>query len=123
MIDLTIDVGGTKTLVAAFRDCEERPFRVEKSPTDADQGPDRFLDGLRRTSEGILNGEQVRCWGLCTAGAVDSVNGVLLRSPNLGWMNVNLYDPLAQHFGKNGIVENDCNAAAYGEWYVRSEID
>ncbi len=123
MIDLTIDVGGTKTLVAAFRDCEDRPFRSETFPTDANRGPDLFLDGLRRTCEWMLNGEQVRCWGLCTAGAVDSTNGVLLRSPNLGWVNVNLYDPLARQFGKNGIVDNDCNAAAYGEWSVRGDID
>jgi len=123
MTDITIDVGGTKTLVAAFRDCEDRPLRSEKFPTDANRGPELFLDGLRRTCEGILNGDQVRCWGLCTAGAVDSTNGVLLRSPNLGWMNVNLYDPLARQFGRNGIVENDCNAAAYGEWFVRGDID
>ena len=123
MIDVTIDVGGTKTLVAAFRDGEDRPYRREQFPTDANRGPGRFLDELIRTCEGILEGEPVRCWGLCTAGAVDSANGVLLQSQNMGWMNVDLYGPLGCRFGKAGIVENDCNASAYGEWSVRGDMD
>jgi glucokinase len=123
MTDLAIDVGGTKTLVAVFEDDQVKPLCVEKFPTDSAAGPEDFIVRLMKVCLKYVVPPDVRYWGLCTAGAVDVSTGRLIWSPNLGWKDINLYEKLSQLFGYRGVVENDCNAAAYGEWSARPGID
>jgi len=123
MTDLAIDVGGTKTLVAVFEDDQVKPLCVEKFLTDSAAGPEDFIARLVKVCSKYVDPSDVRYWGLCTAGAVDVSIGRLIWSPNLGWKDVNLYGRLRKLFGNRGIVENDCNAAAYGEWSARPGID
>lgn len=123
MTDLAIDVGGTKTLVAVFEDDSVKPSEVDRFPTDPYAGLENFITRLSKVCAKYVDPSNVRYWGLCTAGAVDVSTGRLIWSPNLGWKDVNLYERLSQLFGNQGIVENDCNAAAYGEWSARPGID
>ncbi len=123
MTDLAIDVGGTKTLVVVFEDDQVKPLYVERFPTDSTAGPENFIARLAKVCSKYVDPPDVVHWGLCTAGAVDISTGRLIWSPNLGWKDVNLHERLSQLFGDRGIVENDCNAAAYGEWSTRPGID
>ncbi|HOJ87764.1 MAG TPA: ROK family protein [Pseudothermotoga sp.] len=117
-MDLCVDVGGTKTFVAVFDDDSITPREVEQFPTQSHRGFEDFLNRMVKISKRLLNGNHPNVWGISTAGAVDEY-GNLLWSPNLGWKNLPLKKIVSEIFGDNGVVENDCNAAAYAESWVR----
>jgi glucokinase len=54
--------------------------------------------------------------GIGAAGAVDSARGVVLKGGNLGFVNVPLASAIQKKLGPRVVLENDVNAAAYGEW-------
>lgn len=57
--------------------------------------------------------------GIGSPGAVDSENGVIIYSNNLGWNNVPLVAELKKYYPEIPVaVENDANAAAFGEYAV-----
>ncbi|MBC7123414.1 MAG: ROK family protein, partial [Pseudothermotoga sp.] len=117
-MDLSVDIGGTKTLVAAFDEDSLVPREVLQFPTEPHRGFEDFLRRLTETGKKLLSGEQLRIWAISTAGAVDD-DGNVLWSPNLGWKNLALKQAFSRFFGDKGFVENDCNAAAYAEAWVR----
>lgn len=117
-MDLAIDIGGTKTFVATFDEDSFVPHEVFQFPTEPQRGFEDFLHRLTETSEKLLMGDQPNLWGISTAGVVDD-DGNVLWSPNLGWKNLPLKQAVSKFFGDKGFVENDCNAAAYAEAWVR----
>jgi len=61
------------------------------------------------------SGHRVLGVGLGVPGLVDYATGTLLFAPNLGWRDVPLRDMWRAAFGVPVIVENEANAAAFGE--------
>jgi glucokinase len=60
--------------------------------------------------------------GIGFPGFIDPHTQTLAQSPNLpGLKNVNLADDLSKIVGKKVIVENDANAAAYGEYCLMNK--
>lgn len=54
--------------------------------------------------------------GVSVAGVVDSNEGVLLKSPNIPKLEgVNFKKLIRDRYGKGCVIENDANAATYGE--------
>ncbi|WP_052465254.1 ROK family protein [Thermotoga profunda] len=117
-MDLCIDIGATKTFVAAFNEDSLEICDYEQFLTESSKGFSDFLERLSLVCKRLLKQDKPRFWGVCTAGAVDE-NGVILWSPNLGWKDFDLKNSLSVIFGDNGIIENDCNAAAYAEARIR----
>ncbi|MGJ8455405.1 ROK family protein [Pseudothermotoga sp. U03pept] len=118
-MQLGIDIGATKTLVAFFEESKITPFKTVQFPTEPQKGSVSFFERLI-----LALGEykdKITIWGVSTAGAVDE-EGTVLWSPNLGWKNFPLKDQLSKFLGPNGIVENDCNVAAYAEFLVRNGV-
>ena len=56
--------------------------------------------------------------GIGSPGTIDSKNGVVVYANNLGWNNVPITEELKKYIDVPIAVENDANAAAYGEYYV-----
>lgn len=120
-MDVCVDIGATKTLVAVFDQDKIVPYKTQRFLTEPQKGFEDFLNRLLGTIENLLMGNQLHMWGICTAGAVDE-NGNVLWSPNLGWKNLALRNIMTEVLGTSGVVENDCNAAAYAEaWFRKSE--
>jgi predicted NBD/HSP70 family sugar kinase len=117
-MDLAIDIGGTKTFVATFDEESLVPHEIFQFLTESHRGFEDFLRRLTETGKKLLVGDQPNLWGISTAGVVDD-DGNVLWSPNLGWKNLPLKQALSRFFGDKGFVENDCNAAAYAEAWVR----
>src|SRR5208283_4396387 len=62
------------------------------------------------------NAQEVAGIGLAVAGLIDRENGVVMRSPNVPALDgVNLRSEIADRYKTPVVVENDANAAAYGE--------
>ncbi len=54
--------------------------------------------------------------GIAVAGIIDRENGIVLNSPNIQSLNgINLVSEVASRYKTPAIIENDANAAAYGE--------
>ncbi|WP_448516666.1 ROK family protein [Pseudothermotoga sp.] len=117
-MDLAIDIGGTKTFVATFDEESLVPHEIFQFLTESHRGFEDFLRRLTETGRKLLVGDQPNLWGISTAGVVDD-DGNVLWSPNLGWKNLPLKQAVSRFFGDKGFVENDCNAAAYAEAWVR----
>jgi len=61
--------------------------------------------------------------GIAAPGLMDSSTGRIIEAGNLDWHDLDLSDLLEQEFGLPTIVENDTNAAAYGEFLYGVEHD
>jgi glucokinase len=120
---LGIDLGGTN-IKAGVVDDSGRPLSSISRPTEAEKGPDVGLDNLvdaahRAVEAGGVGWDRIVGVGLGSPGTMDIHQGLLLDPPNLpGWDNWPIRDKLAQRLGHRTVLQNDANAAAYGEFWV-----
>jgi glucokinase len=116
-----IDLGGTKIRsVVTRRDGEIVGEDVR--PTDAEDGQNAVIGRLIASVKAAvavsgIHPSEIVAAGLTAPGTVDFDAGVLHQPPNLpGWDAVPLARLLAGPLGCPVFLENDANAAAYGEW-------
>jgi glucokinase len=125
---LGIDLGGTNIKIAVVGESEGILFE-ETQPTDTAAGPEGVVrqlafmaDAIYQRAAETLDMGLFAGVGLGAPGAVDVVKGTLSYPPNLpGWGRYDLRDQLqlrleeAHGIKTSVIIENDANAAAYGE--------
>jgi glucokinase len=114
---LGVDIGGTDIKLGLVTDRGE--IRMSgKIPTDPAAGPGAAATRVSRwLAENAHGAEGVAAAGVDCAGLIDGERGILHVSPNLeGWNNVPLKSIFERSLGCPAVVENDANAAAYGEW-------
>lgn len=125
---LGIDLGGTN-VKAGVVDDSGQPLSYESVPTQADQGPEQGVENMVRCSHQAveasgLSWEEIEYVGLATPGTMDIPEGMLLDPPNLpGWDNVPIRQLIADQLEKPTCLQNDGNAAAYGEFWVGAGRD
>jgi len=114
---LGVDIGGTDIKLGLVGN-EGEIRESGKIPTRPMEGPEAAASRVRRWLEDRAGGaESIVAAGVDCAGLVDGERGFLHVSPNLsGWKNIPLRDVFEHALGVPAIVENDANAAAYGEW-------
>lgn len=123
-----IDVGGTN-IKAGIVTHSGRPVAKTSLPTEAEQGIQHGLRVIYRTveialAEARLTLADVHSIGLATPGTMDIPGGWLLEPPNLpGWWNFPIRDTVGEHFQKPTLLQNDANAAAYGEFWLGAARD
>ena len=114
---LGIDIGGTDIKLGLVEG--EGAIRESgKIPTRPAEGPDAAASRVRLwLADNACGAGSIAAAGVDCAGLIDGERGFLHVSPNLsGWENVPLRDIFERELGVPAIVENDANAAAYGEW-------
>ncbi len=107
-----VDLGGTN-IRAALVDFEGKVVTKSKVSTGKDplQVLFKLLDSVYAD-----NAQEVAGIGIAAAGLIDSENGVVMRSPNIPKLDgVNLKAQIAERYKTHVVIENDANAAAYGE--------
>ena len=123
-----IDVGGTNVKVGIVDD-RGRSLAKSSVPTQADQGPETGLANIYQAVDLALERspitlDDVLAIGLATPGTMDIPAGMLLDPPNLpGWVNLPIRQLVGDHFSKPTVLQNDANAAAYGEFWVGAGRD
>jgi len=116
-----VDLGGTN-LKLGLVSAEGELLLRHSAATEADRGPDlvlaRIADAVRALCEAAPIGiADVSAVGLGAPGPVDWKAGVVVFAPNLsGWRDVPARDRLHQNLDRPVVLENDANAAAYGEF-------
>jgi len=109
-----IDVGGTKILggVVDADGAIVEEQRVESPAEDAAE--------VEKTIEALVNDlrsrHDISAVGVGMAGYVDKARAVVMFTPNLALRHVNLKAELEERIGLPVVVENDANAAAWGEF-------
>ncbi len=120
---LGIDLGGTN-IKSGVVDDEGRVLSSISLKTEADRGPKVGLDNLATAGEQAieksgLDRERIAAVGLGSPGTMDIESGMLLDPPNLpGWDNLPIRQRLSDRLAKPVVLQNDGNAAAYGEYWV-----
>jgi glucokinase len=113
-----VDLGGTKILSLVV-DSTGNVAGEDVRPTEAQQGPDAVIQRMGDSLRAALGdgGRSFAAVGLAVPGPVDLLHGIVAEAPNLpGWRNVRVRDRLREILGSPVVVENDANAAAWGEY-------
>jgi glucokinase len=109
-----IDVGGTKIAGGVIGEdgtiVEE--LRVESPATDA-EAIEEAIAGL--VTE-LRSRHDIATVGVGAAGYVDKARAVVLFAPNVAWRNEDLKGELEKRVELPVVIENDANAAAWGEF-------
>lgn len=109
-----IDIGGTK-IAGAVVDPDGHVVaedRVESPATD----PTAMEEAAARLVAGFAADHGITAVGVGAAGYVASDRSTVLFAPNIAWRNEPLGSDLARLTGLPVVVENDANAAAWGEF-------
>jgi glucokinase len=115
-----IDLGGTfiKFLASDRRGGCSEILELPTPDGGAASVVEQMVGGVRKVMEGGgLSNEHVLGVGIGSPGPLDIGAGIVLAMPNIpGMDNVPLRDMVAEKLGVPVVLENDANAAAYGEY-------
>lgn len=109
-----VDVGGTK-ISGGVVDRDGRILleaRRETPASDVAATEDAIVDLISE----LRSQHQVESVGVGAAGWVDAARSTVYFAPNLAWRDEQLGDELADRCGIAVVIENDGNAAAWGEY-------
>ena len=108
-----IDVGGTK-IAGGVVDTDGRVLAHATV-----QSPAEHVEAIEEAIVGLVNDlrakHPIEAVGVGAAGYVDASRSTVLFAPNLAWRNVNLRAELEPRLDLPVVIENDANAAAWGE--------
>jgi len=109
-----IDVGGTKIAGGVVDEHGKilEELRVESPATDAEAMEAAIADLVSQLS----SRHSIESVGVGAAGYIDKSRAVVLFAPNLAWRNVDLRSDLEKRVDLPVVIENDANAAAWGEF-------
>jgi glucokinase len=125
---LGIDLGGTNVKSGVVDD-EGRPLSSISVETHADRGPEAGLDTLAQAGRLAVEAsglpwDAIAAVGLGSPGTMDIPAGMLLEPPNLpGWNQLPIRQLLSKRLKKPTVLQNDANAAAYGEYWAGAARD
>ena len=109
-----IDVGGTKIAGGVVDENGQilEELRVESPATNA-EAIEEAIAGL--VGE-LSSRHRIETVGVGAAGYVDRARAVVLFAPNVAWRNEDLKGELEKRVDLPVVIENDANAAAWGEF-------
>ncbi len=120
MYYIGIDLGGTN-IAAGIVDESWRIVVKDKVPTGAHRDAEAIIDDMAALCKDLLRQadmtvDQIAYAGIAAPGSIDPENGVIVYSNNIPFHNVAIREKLIEKLGvKTVLLENDANAAAYGE--------
>jgi len=119
---LGIDVGGTNLVAGCVASDGTRLEGLFTEPTRAEEGADgvvsRILALGRRAQEALaaaVPGAQVSGVGIGSPGPLDTQQGIVILTPNLGWADFPLRDRVSDGLQLPASLDNDANCAVLGE--------
>jgi glucokinase len=109
-----IDVGGTKIAGGVIDEDGTilEALRVESPATDSEA----IEDAIAGLVKELASRHTISAVGVGAAGYIDKSRAVVMFAPNIAWRNVNLKAELEARFDLPVVIENDANAAAWGEF-------
>jgi len=124
MYKLGIDLGGTN-IVAGVVDENYKIIGTGSLKTNAPRPADEIADDMAKAvfmaieNAGVTM-DDIESMGIGTPGTVNPEKGIVAYANNLNFSNVELARMMKERVGKDFYIENDANAAAYGEFIAGS---
>lgn len=124
MFNIGIDLGGTNIKVGIVDEAYNIISRSSVK-TNLPRPAEGIVDGICEAVQLALDGAglaigDINSIGIGTPGAANRSTGTVLYSNNLGFKDTPLGEMLTKRLGREIYVENDANAAAYGEYLAGS---
>ena len=127
MYYLGIDLGGTN-IVAGVVDEDGNILVKASCKTNAPRPEEELCDdmaavALKALESAGLTKDDISFVGIGAPGAVNGETGIIEFANNFGYHNWHIVDMMKERLGVEVYVENDANAAAYGEYQVGAAKD
>lgn len=115
-----VDIGGTKVAAGVVHHdgTIENSVVVASPAADIDSMNNAVLEAVS-----AVRTEETLAVGIAAAGFIDSKRGRVAFSPNIAWRDMPLRDFVSESTGLVASLENDANAAAWGEFVVGAGQD
>ncbi len=115
-----IDLGGTN-IVAGVVDENYNIISKASTRTNCPRPAQEIADdmaamAIKAVEDAGLTMDQIEWVGVGTPGIANSETGIIEYSNNLGFENTPMAEYIRKHIDKPVFIENDANAAAYGEY-------
>ena len=119
-----IDIGGTN-IACGIVDDDCRIIARSKVKTNSPRPYSEILEDIKQSvrmacAEAGLSPSGAECVGIGCPGTCNHDSGVVEYSNNLGFVNVPLRGDMESEFGIKVYLDNDANAAAFGEYCAGS---
>jgi glucokinase len=110
-----VDIGGTKVAAGVVDEQGQVLARARRRTPSHD--PEHIVDVVTEIVRQLRTEHDAGPVGIGAAGYIDADRAVVLFAPNLpGWRNTPLREQVSARLGDDVVVENDANAAAWGEY-------
>jgi len=109
-----VDVGGTK-IAAGLVDENGHILARDRRESPA-KDPAEIVRTIGELVRSLVGSHEVESVGVCAAGFVDKKRATLVFAPNLAWRDEPLKERVQKELDLPVVVENDANAAAWGEF-------
>jgi len=113
-LTIGVDIGGTK-IAAGVVDEAGKIIAHQKHETPATD-PSLIADSVAELVRGLRQQHDVQAIGIGAAGFVDKKRSTVLFAPNISWVDEPLGERVQALVDLPVVVENDANAAAWGEF-------
>ncbi len=120
-----VDIGGTNLVVGAVVADGSRIVGLRTEPTGAAHGADNVIDRIVTMTTAAI--EETRLAdpdavidgvGIGSPGPLNRKTGVVILTPNLGWVDLPVRDRIGTALSLPAWLDNDANCAMAGEWWV-----
>ncbi|MFE6685525.1 ROK family glucokinase [Streptomyces sp. NPDC057743] len=112
-LTIGVDIGGTKIAAGVV---DEEGSILETCKVATPRATDELTEAIADAVRTVGVGHRVEAVGIGAAGYVDEKRATVLFAPNIDWRHEPLKDKVEQRVGLPVVVENDANAAAWGEY-------
>lgn len=112
-LTIGVDIGGTKIAAGVV---DEHGAILETSTVPTPPTADGVIDAIADAVRDASAEHEVEAVGIGAPGYVDDKRATVLFTPNLSWRHEALKDKVEQRIGLPVVIENDANAAAWGEY-------
>lgn len=112
-LTIGVDIGGTK-VAAGVVDTDGTLLATALRETPADDQV-KTVEVILEVIEELRADHEVQAIGLGAAGFIDAERSTVVFAPNLAWRDEPLRSRVEKSCGLPTVVENDANAAAWGE--------
>ncbi|NLK70280.1 MAG: ROK family glucokinase [Clostridiales bacterium] len=119
-----IDLGGTNIVAGVLNENYEIISKASTKTNcprpDTEIADDMAMVALNAIKNADLTVDDIEWIGVGTPGIANNKTGVIEYSNNLGFLNTPMVKYIQKHIKKPVFIENDANAAAYGEFVAGS---
>ncbi len=119
-----IDLGGTNIVAGCVAEDGSALLALHSAPTHAEEGPDAVVAHIMEMANRSIaetrravSGVDILGVGIGAPGPLDTRAGVVLLTPNLGWVNMPLRQRIHDGLRLRAALDNDANCAVLGEWW------